>query len=193
MFSFLVKSLLASVSLYSTITLFVNGSWGWGIVMIFVTAFIGIFFFRHERVILAFYQMRLGNQEKARYHFNKITFLSVLPKRQQAFVIYMQAVLNSQETSFSKTEQALRKALAMGLRAKHDKALARMHLAGVCAQTGRVPEAMKLLAEAKKIDTSGMLKEQISSLQGQLRKAPSASQLRMAQMANGRKKMIRNR
>jgi len=193
MISFLVKCILALTALLCTVQLFSVGSWGWGIVMIFVTAFIGIFFFRHERVILAFYQMRLGNQNKAKHHFNKITLLGVLPKRQQAFIIYMQAVLNSQETSFSKTEQALRKALAMGLRAKHDKALARMHLAGVCAQTGRVSEAMKLLAEAKKIDTSGMLKDQIVSLQNQLRKAPSANQMRMAQMAGGRKKIQRSR
>jgi len=193
MISFLVKCILALLSLLYTINLFAHGSWGWAIVMIFVTAFIGIFFFRHERVILAFYHMRSGNQEKARINFNKITFLRVLPKRQRAFVIYMQAVLNSQQTSFSKTEQALRKALSIGLRAKHDKALARMHLAGVCAQTGRVPEAVKLLAEAKKIDTSGMLKDQINSLQSQLKRAPSANQLRMAQMAGGRKKVVRNR
>jgi len=193
MISFVVKCILALFSLLFTTNLFVTGSWGWGIVMIFVTAFICLFFFRHERVILAFYYMRSGNQEKAKHHFNKITFLRVLPKRQRAFVIYMQAVLNSQQTSFSKTEQSLRKALSMGLRAKHDKALARMHLAGICAQTGRLPEAMKLLSEAKKIDTSGMLKDQINSLQSQLKRTPSANQMRMAQMAGGRKKIIRNR
>lgn len=191
MFGFIVKCALALVSLLGTVALFANGYWGWGIVMIFVTAFIGIFFFRHERIILAFYQMRLGNQDKAKYHFNKITAPQFLPKKQQAYVMYMQAVLGAQENGFGKTEQSLRKALSMGLRAKHDNAIARMHLAGICAQTGRKQEALQLLAEAKKIDDSGMLKDQIVMLQNQLKMAPLANQMRMAQMTGGRKKMPR--
>jgi predicted negative regulator of RcsB-dependent stress response len=117
----------------------------------------------------------------------------LLPKKQRAYVMYMQAVLNAQESGFAKTEQSLRKALSLGLRTKHDNAIARMHLAGVCAQTGRRQEALQLLAEAKKIDTSGMLKDQIVMLQNQLKTAPSANQMRMAQMMGGRKKMPRNR
>ena len=182
MIGFFIKCALALGSLWATVSLFMNGYWGWGIVMILVTAFIGIFFFRHERIILAFYQMRLGNQEKAKHHFDKITAPQFLPKKQRAYVIYMQAVLGAQENGFSKTEQSLRKALAIGLRTKHDNAIARMHLAGVCAQTGRKQEALQLLAEAKKIDDSGMLKEQIVMLQNQLKMAPSANQMRMAQM-----------
>jgi tetratricopeptide (TPR) repeat protein len=193
MIGFIIKIALALVSLISTVSLFANGYWGWGIVMILVTAFIGLFFFRHERIIMAFYYMRLGNQEKAKYHFNKITHPNLLPKKQHAFVIYMQAVLGSQELGLAKSEQMLRRALSMGLRTKHDNAIARMHLAGVCAQTGRRQEALHLLAEAKKIDDSGMLKDQISMLQNQLKNVPSANQMRMAQMAGGRKKMPRNR
>lgn len=191
MIGFIIKCAIALISLLGTVSLFANGYWGWGIVMILVTAFIGIFFFRHERVIMAFYHMRLGNQDKAKYHFNKITAPQFLPKKQQAYVIYMQAVLNAQDNGFGKTEQNLRKAMAMGLRAKHDQAISRMHLAGICAQTGRKQEALQLLADAKKIDDSGMLKEQIVMLQNQLKMAPSANQMRMAQMAGGRKKMPR--
>ena len=66
MIGFFIKCALALGSLWATVSLFMNGYWGWGIVLILVTAFIGIFFFRHERIILAFYQMRLGNQEKAK-------------------------------------------------------------------------------------------------------------------------------
>lgn len=191
MIGFFIKCALALGSLWATISLFGNGYWGWGIVMILVTAFIGIFFFRHERIILAFYYMRLGNQDKAKHHFNKITAPQFLPKKQRAYVVYMQSVLNAQESGFAKTEQGLRKALAIGLRTSHDNAIARMHLAGVCAQTGRRQEAVQLLAEAKKIDKSGMLKDQISMLQNQLKVAPSANQMRMAQMMGGRKKMPR--
>lgn len=191
MIGFFIKCALALVSLWGTISLFANGSWGWGIVMIFVTALIGVFFIRHERIIMAFYYMRLGDQIKAKHHFDKITAPQFLFKKQRAYVLYMQAVLGAQENSTSKTEQALRKALAMGLRAKHDNAIAKMHLAGVCAQTGRRQEAVTLLAEAKKLDSSGMMKDQITTMQNQLRAAPSTNQMRMAQMAGGRKKSPR--
>src|SRR5690606_17470346 len=143
---------------------------------IFVIAFIGIFFFRHEQIILAFYQIRLSNQDKAKYHFNKITTPQFLPKKQQAYVIYIQAVLGAQENGFRKTEQSLRKALSMRLKAKHDNTITQIHLAGICAQTGRKQETLQLLAKAKKIDDSGMLKDQIVMLQNQLKMAPSTNQ-----------------
>ena len=85
----------------------------------------------------------------------------------------------------------MRKAIGMGLRTGQDNAVARMHLAGICAQTGRRQEAVTLLGEAKKLDTSGMMKEQINQMQKQLQMAPSKNQMRMAQMMGGRKKMPR--
>jgi hypothetical protein len=68
-----------------------------------------------------------------------------------------------------------------------------MHLAGICAQTGRKAEAEKLLAEAKRLDNTGMMKEQINQMLGQMKMAPSKNQMRMAQMMGGRKKMPRTR
>jgi hypothetical protein len=49
------------------------------------------------------------------------------------------------------------------------------------------------LNEAKKLDNSGMLKEQIKMMQGQLQQTPSKNQMRMAQMMGGRKKTPRSR
>ena len=105
MIGFIIKCALALVSLGGTVALFADGHWGWGIVMIFVSAFIGLFFFRHERMILGLNQMRLGTQEKAKYHFDKITAPQFLPRKQHAYVLYMKAVLGTQELGFSKTEQ----------------------------------------------------------------------------------------
>ena len=73
MIGFIIKCALALISLFSTIALFGSGHWGWGIVMIFVTIIISLFFLRHERMILALNQMRVGNHEKAAIHMNKIT------------------------------------------------------------------------------------------------------------------------
>lgn len=142
-------------------------------------------------MILALNQMRLGNTDKAKMYINRISYPQLLPKKQHAYVLFLQAVLGTQDLGFARSEQLLRKALSMGLRTAQDNAVARMHLAGICAQTGRKSEAVSLLAEAKKMDSSGMMKEQISMMQKQLQMAPSKNQMRMAQMMGGRKKMPR--
>jgi len=192
MIKFLIRCLVALSSLSYVIYLFSTGHWGWAICMIFVTAIIGLSFFRNERMIMGLNQMRLGNTDKAKEHINKIAAPQFLPKKQHAYVLFLQAVLNSQELGFSKSEQLLRKALLMGLRTEQDNAVARMHLAGICAQTNRRQEAVSLLAEAKKLDKSGVMKEQISQMQKQLQQGtPSKNQMRMAQMSGGRQKTPR--
>lgn len=191
MLGFIIRCVLTGASVFFTVFLFYTGYWGWGIFWIFPTAILGFSFFRNENMILALNQMRLGNTEKAKKYINRISAPQFLPKKQHAYVLFLKAVLSTQELGFSKAEQMLRKAIAMGLRTGQDGAVARMHLAGICAQTGRRSEAVSLLAEAKKMDTSGMMKEQITMMQKQLQAAPSKNQMRMAQMMGGRKKMPR--
>ena len=193
MIGFSIRILVALATLSLTVYLFATGHWGWGITMIFPLAIVILSFFRNENMILALNQMRLGNTDKARYYINKISHPQLLPRRQHAYVIFLQAVMNTQEIGFAKSEQMLRKALSLGLRTDQDNAVARMHLAGICVQTGRKAEADKLLAEAKKMDKTGMVKEQIAMMQNQMKMAPSKNQMRMAQMMGGRKKMPRSR
>lgn len=191
MIGFIIRCVLAAGSLSATVALFYNGYWGWGITMIFLTAIIGFSFFRNENMILTLNAMRTGDTDKAKKYINRITQPQFLPRKQHAYVLFLKAVLNTQEIGFTQSEQMLRKAIAMGLRTGQDNAVARMHLAGICAQSGRKSEALTLLAEAKKLDSSGMMKEQISMMQKQLQAAPSKNQMRMAQMMGGRKKMPR--
>lgn len=193
MLQFIIRCALALGALSATIALFATGSWGWGIVLIFVTLLIGLSFFRNENMILALNQMRTGNTDKAKKYINRITHPQLMPKRQHAYVLFLKAVLNTQDLGFAKSETMLRKAIGMGLRTGQDNAVARMHLAGICAQTGRKKEALNLLAEAKKLDSSGVMKDQIVTMQKQLKMAPSKNQMRMAQMMGGRKKMPRTR
>jgi tetratricopeptide (TPR) repeat protein len=191
MIGFIIRCALMGLSLYATVMLFYEGYWGWGITMILPLAIIGFSFFRNENMILALNQMRLGNTEKAKKYINRISAPQFLPKKQHAYVIFLKAVLGTQELGFAKSEQLLRKALQMGLRTGQDNAVARLHLAGICAQTGRKKEALTLLTEAKKMDDSGMMKDQIVQMQRQLKAAPSKNQMRMAQMMGGRRKMPR--
>lgn len=191
--SFIIRSVLTASILFFNVFLFATGYWGWGIIFVLILAILVLSFFRNESMILALNQMRLGNTDKAKMYINRITHPQLLPRKQHAYVLFLQAVMNTQEFGFTKSEQYLRKAIGLGLRTGQDNAVARMHLAGICMQTGRKSEAEKLLAEAKKLDTSGMMREQINSMLGQLRMAPSKNQMRMAQMMGGRKKTPRAR
>jgi len=193
MIGFFIRCLLALASLSFNVILFINGSWGWGISLIFVTAIIILSFFRNEQMILALNQMRIGNNEKAKKYINRITAPQFMPRRQHAYVLYLKAVMNAQDLGFANSELLLRKALALGLRTAEDNAVSRMHLSSICAQTGRKAEAVSLLAEAKKLDKSGMMKDQIKMMQQQLQMAPSKNQMRMAQMMGGRKKSPKSR
>ena len=192
MLGFVLRCILSAFSLFLLVYSFATGHWGWGIVMIFVTALVVLTFFRNQYMILALNQMRVGNHEKAHDYLKKISRPDLLPKKQHAYVLYLKAMLGTQELGFAKSEQMLRSAIQMGLRTKQDNAVARLHLSGICAQTGRKSEALSLLGEAKKMDENGILKEQITMMKSQLTSAiPSKNQMRMAQMTKGRQKMPR--
>ena len=193
MIVFIIRCLLSAVALGFNVYLFYSGSWGWGISFLLISALLVLSFFRNENMILALNQMRTGNTEKAKKYINRISHPHLMPKKQHAYILYLQAVINSQELGMAKSEQLLRKALLMGLRTSQDKAVANMHLSGICAQTGRKKEALSLLSEAKKLDKNGVMKEQLSMMQKQLRGAPSKNQMRMAQMMGGRRKSPRSR
>ena len=188
MIAFIIRIVLAVVATGFNVYLFSTNHWGWGITFIFVPALIVLSFFRNENVLLALNQMRVGNTDKAKKYIDKITHPQFLPKRQHAYVLFLKAVMGGQELGFAQSEKLLRRAMELGLRTPEDNAVARMHLAGICAQTGRKSDAVSLLAEAKKLDKSGMMRDQIKMMQNQLQMAPSKNQMRMAQMMGGRKK-----
>jgi len=188
MIAFIIRIVLALVATGFNVYLFTTGHWGWGITFIFLTALIILSFFRNENVLLALNQMRVGNTDKAKKYIDKISHPEFLPKKQHAYVLFLKAVMGGQEMGFANSEKLLRRAMDLGLRTSEGNAVARMHLAGICAQTGRKNEAVALLAEAKKLNKNGMMRDQIKTMQSQLQMAPSKNQMRQAQMMGGRKK-----
>ncbi len=188
MLGFILRCVIAAAVLGLNFYAFYTGHWGWGIVVIFLSALVVLSFFRNENMLLALNQMRVGNQEKANHYLKRISRPDLMPRKQHAYVLYLKAMLGTQELGFAKSEQLLRKAIGMGLRTAQDNAVARLHLAGICAQTGRKTEAHNLLSEAKKMDKNGILKEQISMMQKQMTMMVSKNQMRMAQMHKGRVK-----
>ena len=164
MIGLLIKLLLSGSSLFYTFYLFYCGSWGWGIVFIFVSALF----------ILVKYLKRIKQPQ-------------FLVKRQRAYYYYLVALSGAQTNSMGQAESLFRKALTIGLKRDHDKAMAKMNIAAICMGTGRRKEAELLLTEAKKLDTKGILTEHIKGLKKQMGKATSANQMRMSQMAKGQK------
>ena len=65
------------------------------------------------------------------------------------------------QTNMTQAEKYLRKAVRLGLAMKHDLAMAKLQLAGIAMTKRRKREATLLMAEAKKLDKHGMLKEQM--------------------------------
>lgn len=194
MIGFIIRVILGLAAVGFNVYLFYVGSWGWGITFILVTALIVLSFFRNENMIMALYHMRMGKQEKAWKALNRIKAPQFMPKKQHAYVLYLRGMLGlQQDMGFAKSEQYIRKAMAMGLRTDQDKAVAKMQLAGICMQTGRKNEAKTLLSEAKKLDKNNMLKEQLDMMKKQMGMVASRNQMRMAQMHKGRKKTPKRR
>lgn len=186
MISFIIKSVLAVLSVFFTVYFFATGFWGWGISFVLVSALVIVTFFRNEQIILALNQMRIGNHEKAYTILKRITHPQLLIKRQQAYYYYLMGMLGAKEMGLNKSEQFLRKALSIGLKTNQDKAVAHMHIGGICLQTGRKREAINMFDEAKRLDKDGMLSDQLKMLKKQASQVASKNQMRMAQMGGGR-------
>jgi len=191
MIELIIKIGLSLAAFVFTVFLFFIGSWGWGIVMIFVTAIIALTIFRNQWILLAFNQLRLQNIEKAEKFLKKIKSPQYLVKRQRAYYYYLTAMTSRESLKMSETEKLYRKALSEGLKQDHDKAMAKLNIAAVCMQTGRRREAETLLAESKKLDTKGNLTEHIKDLKKHMGRTTSANQMRQSQMNKGKRGKMR--
>ena len=187
MIALILKSLLTLSSLGFTVWLFSAGYWGWGIVFIFITALLGLFIFRNENLIMATLQLRQQNMEKAQKYLNRIKQPEYLMKGQRAYFFYLKGISGSAVSSMGQIESYFRKALSIGLKRDHDKAMAKLNIGAVCMQNGRRREAETLLNDAKKLDTKGMLTQHIKDLKKQMGRATSRNQMRMAQMNKGKR------
>ena len=74
------------------------------------------------------------------------------------------------QTNLTQAERFFKKALNIGLAMDHDKAMAKLQLAGIALTKRRKREATNLITEAKKLDKHGMLKDQISMIKQQMKK-----------------------
>jgi len=191
MIGLIVKIVLSLASFAYTIFLFATGSWGWGIMMVLVTTIIVLTIFRNEFILLAFNQMRQQNQEKALHYLQKIKQPQYLVKGQRAYYYYLTGLAGGNKAKMSESESNFKKALSIGLKQKHDQAMAKLNIAAICMGSGRRKEAELNLSEAKKLDEKGMLTDYIKDMRKQMGKTTSRNQMRQAQMSRGKRGKMR--
>ena len=170
MFNKNIKLILAGLLVVAGVWQFTESNIGNGIFLILLTAIPIFLYFKNEFILLAFLKLRKQDFEGAKkwlaYIKNPET---ALVRKQQGYFNYLHGIMLSQ-TNLIQAEKHFKKAIELGLSMDMDLAVAKLNLAGVAMSRRRKLEATNLLAEAKKLDKQGMLKEQISMMKEQMKK-----------------------
>lgn len=159
----IIKALVALAALAYTVYLFATGHWGAGIGMIFVSAVAVLAVLRSVRMIFVFFNLQQQKLDKAKKWIDRIN-PNHLWKNQRAYYYFLKGS-TQMETNLNDAERDLRKALSLGLKKDHDKAAVKLNLAAIAGAKRKPKEAQALLIEAKKLDTKGMLKNDIKMIE----------------------------
>ena len=150
---------------------FIEEEIGNGIALLLLSGIILFFYFKNEFLLLAFLQIRRENFQGGTKWLSKVKNpTSTLIKSQQAYYYFLHGLMATKSNNLIKIEKNFKKALALGLKMRHNIALAKINLAGVAMQRRRKREATTLINEAKKIDKYGILKQQIAMMKQQMKR-----------------------
>ena len=165
-----IKLALAGLTIAWSVLEFWQGYIGNGIAILFLTGMFILLYFKNEFILLAFLQLRKQNFPAAQKWLGYIKNPSgALVQKQEGYYNYLHGIMLSQ-TNITQAEKYLRKAVRLGLAMNHDMAMAKLQLAGIAMTKRRKREATMLMAEAKKLDKHGMLKEQMQMMKQQMKK-----------------------
>lgn len=165
-----IKLILVALILVAAVWQFTESNIGNGIFLIFLSLVPLFLYFRNEFILLAFLQLRKQNFDGAKKWLSKISNPeTALVRKQQGYYNYLQGLMLSQ-TNLLQAEKFFKKAIELGLNMDMDLAVAKLNLAGVAMSRRRKLEATNLIAEVKKLDKQGMLKDQIAMMKEQLKK-----------------------
>lgn len=165
-----IKLVLAVLVFAWAVYEFTQGHIGNGISITLLSGIFVLFYFKNEFILLAFLQLRKQNFPAAQKWLAYIKNPSAsLTRKQEGYYNYLHGIMLSQ-TNITQSEKYLRKAVKIGLAMNHDLAMAKLQLAGIAMTKRRKREATMLMAEAKKLDKHGMLKEQMAMLKQQMKK-----------------------
>ena len=141
-----------------------------GISILLLAGIFVLLYFKNEFILMAFLQLRKQNFEGTKKWLGYIKNPeAALITKQQGYYNYLHGIILSQ-TNITQAEKYLRKAVKLGLAMNHDLAMAKLQLAGISMTKRRKREATLLMAEAKKLDKHGMLKDQMKMMKEQMKK-----------------------
>ena len=164
------KLVIAGLIIITAVWQFTEGNIGNGIFLIFLAIIPVFLYFKNEFILLAFLQLRKQNFTGAQKWLLKITNPeTALVQKQQGYYNYLQGLMLSQ-TNLLQAEKFFKKAIQLGLNMDMDLAVAKLNLAGIAMSRRRKIEATALIAEVKKLDKQGMLKDQITMMKDQMKK-----------------------
>ncbi len=170
MFNKNIKLILAGIITVWSVYEFTEGNIMNGISILLLAGIFILLYFKNEFILLAFLQLRKQNFPAAQKWLGYIKNPeAALTKKQQGYYNYLHGIMLSQ-TNITQAEKYLRKAVRIGLAMNHDLAMAKLQLAGIAMTKRRKREATNLMAEAKKLDKHGMLKEQMQMMKQQMKK-----------------------
>lgn len=170
MFNKNIKLVLAGLTVVWSVYEFTQGHIMNGISILLLAGIFILFYFKNEFILLAFLKLRKQDFEGAKKWLSYIKNpSSALIKKQEGYFNYLHGIMLSQ-TNITQAEKFLRKAVKLGLAMDHDLAMAKLQLAGIAMTKRRKREATNLMAEAKKLDKHGMLKEQMQMMKQQMKK-----------------------
>lgn len=173
-----IKLALAALIIITAVWQFTEGNIGNGIFLLLLAGLFILLYFKNEFIILAFLKLRKQDFDGAKSWLDKIKNPEgALVRKQQGYYNYLNGLMVSQ-TNLGMAEKYFKKAIDLGLSMDTDLAMAKLNLAGIAMTKNRKMEAEKLLAEAKKHDKHGMLKDQIAMMKAQMKKGPTIQQRR---------------
>lgn len=170
MYNKYIKLVIATGVFAWAIYQFAEGNIMNGISLVLLAGIFVLFYYKNEFILLAFWQLRKQNFAGAAKWLAKIKNpKSALVRKQEGYYNFLQGVLVSQ-TNITQAEKFFKKALKLGLNMKHDIAMVKLQLAGIAMTKRRKREATTLINEARKLDTQGVLTEQIKMLRQQMKR-----------------------
>ncbi|MFL9844360.1 DUF2892 domain-containing protein [Flavobacterium rhizosphaerae] len=172
MFNKNIKLIIAALITIVAVWQFTEKNIGNGIFLLLLAGLVILLYFKNEFILLAFLKLRKQDFDGAKKWLDKIKDPhTALVQKQEGYYNYLNGLMLSQ-TNLTQAEKYLKKAVQLGLNMDQDLAMAKLNLAGIAMTKNRKIEAEKLLAEAKKLDKQGMLKEQITMMKQQMKRGP---------------------
>ncbi|WP_185857361.1 hypothetical protein [Blattabacterium cuenoti] len=154
------------VSIFS----FFNKNYIYGYILLLLSLIPVFLIFRNEFLLLAFIKIRKKDMIGLNKYLGYVKNPKLqLTKNQIAYYYFLNGILYS-ENNISKSEHYMQKALDTGLKFKQNIAIAKLNLAIASLSKGNKKRAEFLLLEAKKMDISGLLHDQIQIIKIQMKK-----------------------